>query len=251
MILYHGSSNKFSAIRKSQAQAGEGVSVPEGELLDAIYLTPDIEFAVAVAAKPRGGAQIDSENKTVEFEHPELFDPARKIYIYEVESGKIPADRLRKIDREQYAVVDTDEIMPDRIRELRAEEILRYYRLTNWDGGSAHGRGNLSAFRGIIGGMNKSTQHAILAAGYISLIGHFFFWVSHSGQSGPDNMIIPMAMLALLVLSVAIMSYLFFYEPALLLADGKKAEAMSTFLRTVAKFAVITVVYLVLAIFVF
>lgn len=58
-------------------------------------------------------------------------------------------------------------------------------------------------------------------------------------------------MLCLLVLSVALMAFLFFYEPVLLLLDDKRPEAVRFFLGTVAIFAGLTAVFLALAIFVF
>ncbi len=47
-----------------------------------------------------------------------------------------------------------------------------------------------------------------------------------------------MLMLSLLVLSVAVMAYLFFYQPAVLLAAGKHDQALRLFLSTLAYFVV-------------
>lgn len=132
MILYHGSSRKLSTIKKSQARAGEGISVPEGELLDAIYLTPDLGFAIAVAAMPEGETNIDYEDRTIEFEKPELFDPEKEIFVYEVDADKTLKKRLSQIDEKQYAIVDLNEIRPDAVRRFRAAEVMKYYELTNW-----------------------------------------------------------------------------------------------------------------------
>ena len=52
-----------------------------------------------------------------------------------------------------------------------------------------------------------------------------------------DNLFTPMGMLALLVLSVALMAYLFFYQPVIMLLDGKREQAVRFFLRTVGIFA--------------
>lgn len=52
-----------------------------------------------------------------------------------------------------------------------------------------------------------------------------------------DNIFTPMGMLALLVLSVALMAYLFFYQPVTLLLDGKREQAVRFFLKTVGVFA--------------
>lgn len=56
----------------------------------------------------------------------------------------------------------------------------------------------------------------------------------------PDNILMPMGMLALLVLSVAVMGFLFFYRPLVLMLEGDHAEAASFFLTTVGIFALIT-----------
>jgi hypothetical protein len=48
-------------------------------------------------------------------------------------------------------------------------------------------------------------------------------------------------MLSLLVLSVSVMAFLFFYQPVVLLLDGKREEALAFFLRTVGTFAAGTI----------
>jgi hypothetical protein len=52
----------------------------------------------------------------------------------------------------------------------------------------------------------------------------------------------PILMLSLLVFSVAVMGYLFFYTPVVLLLDGKREEAMRYFLKTLAFFGVFIVI---------
>jgi len=49
-----------------------------------------------------------------------------------------------------------------------------------------------------------------------------------------------------LTLSVAVMAYLFFYQPLLILLDGKKKAAVNLFAKTVGYFAFFTVVVLAL-----
>jgi hypothetical protein len=67
----------------------------------------------------------------------------------------------------------------------------------------------------------------------------------------PDQSIFyPILALSLLVLSVSLMAYLFFYEPLLMLLDGKRTEALRFFLSTVGIFAAATLVILLLAVFV-
>ena len=134
MLLYHGSSKpETPTLKKNQASTDGKVPVPEGELLDAVYLTPNLEFAIAVAAMPEGGADIDDEKRTIEFEKPELFDPKREIFVYEIDTNKIPEENLRQIDEKQYAVVGIDEIKPDNVRRFKGEEVLKYYDLINWE----------------------------------------------------------------------------------------------------------------------
>jgi hypothetical protein len=58
----------------------------------------------------------------------------------------------------------------------------------------------------------------------------------------PDTIFAPMAMLSLLVLSVAFMGYVFFFQPIVLYAEGHKREAIEFFTKTLVAFAVITCV---------
>ncbi|MCE9541828.1 hypothetical protein K8R03_04730, partial [Candidatus Kaiserbacteria bacterium] len=58
---------------------------------------------------------------------------------------------------------------------------------------------------------------------------------------GPEESIFyPMVGLALLVLSVSVMAYLFFYRPVTMLLDGEREKAVTLFLQTVGIFAVAT-----------
>lgn len=54
---------------------------------------------------------------------------------------------------------------------------------------------------------------------------------------GIQQYLMPIVMLSLFTLSAAIMAYLFCYQPALLLIEGKKEKAVSLFLKTVGIFA--------------
>lgn len=96
----------------------------------------------------------------------------------------------------------------------------------------------------------KSIYHAILAAGYITMLVSFMSLISESLQTQEDNIFMPISMLAMLVLSVAVMAYLFFYDPVLLLLDGKRPEAVTLFLGTIAVFAVLAVSFFLVAAFV-
>ncbi len=89
-------------------------------------------------------------------------------------------------------------------------------------------------------------RNAILAAlyivGIVSVISSFekFF-----GQT-EDTIMAPMVMLSLLVLSVAIMGYLFVYEPLRLYLDGRKEEALPFFGKTIGIFAVCALIFVAL-----
>jgi hypothetical protein len=139
MLLYHGSKEKFEKLKPQQAQAGEGIEVPQDERQEAIYLTPNYKFAVACAARPEGVSRIDDEDGKIEFENPEKFDPEQDIYIYWVNSENIPKENLKpvkndkgEIDKNQLAVVETDELLPDFVECKKAIEVEKYYELTNW-----------------------------------------------------------------------------------------------------------------------
>lgn len=132
MILYHGSCRQLEVLKPHQAEAGEGVSAPEGELLKAIYLTPNREFAVAMAARLEGITNINDESKTIEFEHPELYDPEKEVYLYIVDSDSIPKENIREIDERQYAVVDIPEIRPESVETIKAGEVEKYYEIKQW-----------------------------------------------------------------------------------------------------------------------
>jgi hypothetical protein len=85
--------------------------------------------------------------------------------------------------------------------------------------------------------------NAVLAAAYIVGI-VFVIQVFTSQTTLQKTLYIPIGMLGLLVLSVAVMSYLFGYEPFRLYFDTKREEAVIFFLKTLGTFAAIVVVYL-------
>lgn len=90
----------------------------------------------------------------------------------------------------------------------------------------------------------KPFINAILAEAYIVCL----VLLMNFGPKGPDEntIIIPIAMLSLFVLSAAIMGYLFLSRPLELFLDGKRGEAMSFFMQTVATFAGITLLAFIL-----
>lgn len=98
--------------------------------------------------------------------------------------------------------------------------------------------------------IKKSFYSAIIAAGYISFIVSGISWITSLPHSPQDNIFIPMGMLAMLVLSVAIMAFLFFYEPMLLFIDGKRKEAVKQFAGTVIIFAVLALAFVSYSIYI-
>ena len=132
MKLYHGSKNNFASIRKNQAGKADNIEVPENELLNAIYLTPDYGFALACAARPEGVTNIDGENKTITFENPDLFDPEEEVFVYEVDTEHIPKEKVIEVDDHQYAIVDIDELEVSGKFTHKAKDVQNYYELKNW-----------------------------------------------------------------------------------------------------------------------
>lgn len=88
--------------------------------------------------------------------------------------------------------------------------------------------------------------NALCASAYIVLGVTVMTIVVQPIQNKPDTIFAPIVMLSLLTLSVAVMAFLFFYQPLQFLIDGKKKEALNHFVRTVGIFAVITILLLVL-----
>jgi hypothetical protein len=83
---------------------------------------------------------------------------------------------------------------------------------------------------------------ALYIAGIVSLIN--FFGTMFEGMD--DTIMAPMVMLSLLVLSVAIMGYLFVFEPVRMYVEGKKQEAITFFGKTIGFFAVFFLIFVVL-----
>ncbi len=95
--------------------------------------------------------------------------------------------------------------------------------------------------------MNKKPQvNALGASVYIFLIVSIMNFVTAPLRDKPDTFFAPMVMLFVLTLSAAVMAYLFFYQPILLLIEGKKKEAVDLFGKTVGIFGVMTGTVLIL-----
>lgn len=97
----------------------------------------------------------------------------------------------------------------------------------------------------------KSVYNALLAAGYIILVISFMQWIGHTPHPQQDSFFAPFAMVSLLTLSVAVMAYLFFYQPVLLLIENKRPEAVKVFFGTVGIFTVFVAAFFALALFIF
>ena len=78
--------------------------------------------------------------------------------------------------------------------------------------------------------------NAGLALLYIAGVVTLIFTIGNLGGE-QESIFIPMSMISLLVLSVAVMGYLFFYTPVTMLLDGKRTEAIRLFWQTVGVFA--------------
>ena len=83
----------------------------------------------------------------------------------------------------------------------------------------------------------------MLASGYIVLVASLIRLLADKNPvPTPDTLFAPMLVLSALVLSVCVMGYLMVLEPSALFLDGKRAEAVSFFFKSVGTFAVITAV---------
>lgn len=87
--------------------------------------------------------------------------------------------------------------------------------------------------------------NAVGAAAYIGLVVLFLNYIESLRRDTPDTLLDGMGFISLFVFSAAVMAFLFFYQPALMLLENKKAEAVSYFLKTLGIFGAITAIVLV------
>ncbi len=92
---------------------------------------------------------------------------------------------------------------------------------------------------------NNPVLNALGAGAYITFVGMFMTWGSQIAPK-QDSWLTPIAIISLFTLSAAVMGYVFLYQPALMVLDGKKKQGVTLFLQTVATFAVFTLLALVL-----
>lgn len=88
--------------------------------------------------------------------------------------------------------------------------------------------------------------NALSASAYIILVVSIMTFVTQPLRNKPDTFFAPVTVLFMLTLSVAVMAYLFFYQPLLLFIEGKKKDAINLFVKTVGIFAAITTIVLIL-----
>lgn len=88
--------------------------------------------------------------------------------------------------------------------------------------------------------------NAFSASAYILLVVSVMTFVTKPLRNKPDTFFAPITVLFVLTLSVAVMAYLFFYQPLMLFIEGKKKEAVNFFAKTVGTFAIFTAIVLIL-----
>ncbi len=88
--------------------------------------------------------------------------------------------------------------------------------------------------------------NALCASAYIILVVSVMTFVTQPLRNKPDTFFAPVTVLFVLTLSVAVMAFLFFYQPLQLFIEGKKKAAVDLFVKTIGIFAVITTVILIL-----
>ena len=88
--------------------------------------------------------------------------------------------------------------------------------------------------------------NALSASAYIFLVVTVMNFVTQPLRNKPDTFFAPITVLFVLTLSVAVMAFLFFYQPLQLFIEGKKKAALELFAKTVGYFAAFTSIVLVL-----
>ena len=82
--------------------------------------------------------------------------------------------------------------------------------------------------------------NAIYASAYIVFVVFLINYGPALVRQKPDTILAPIAMLSLLVLSVAFMGYAFFFQPVHMFLDGQKREAAALFTKTLIAFSILT-----------
>src|SRR3990167_2882265 len=89
--------------------------------------------------------------------------------------------------------------------------------------------------------------NALCAGLYIVFIVLLIFYGPTFVRDKPDTILAPIAMLSLLVLSVAFMGYTCYFQPVLMYLEEQKREAMELFTKTLVAFSAITAIVVTIA----
>ncbi len=89
--------------------------------------------------------------------------------------------------------------------------------------------------------------NALVAAVYVWSIGLLIHHIASLHQDTPDNVIGSISAISLVVFSAAVMGFLFFYQPVVLLIENKKNEALAYFLKTLGTFGIITIIVFIVS----
>lgn len=89
--------------------------------------------------------------------------------------------------------------------------------------------------------------NAALALVYIVIVVSIMMYLGKA-TAGHDTFITPILALSLFTLSAAVMGYLFLGQPIQMYLDGKKKPAVAFFMKTLATFAVITIIVMIVAV---
>ncbi len=92
--------------------------------------------------------------------------------------------------------------------------------------------------------------NALFAIAYIIGVASLMFSAETVFGGVEDNITFPIMALSLLVLSVSVMAYVFFYQPVILLIDQKREQAVKLFLQTVGTFALALVIIIIISVIV-
>ncbi len=94
--------------------------------------------------------------------------------------------------------------------------------------------------------------NALAAIAYISLVVTIMNFASRwATERGGDNILIPIGILSLFVLSAATMGYIVLYQPITMYLDGQRKEAVSLFWKTIATLAVLAALTVIIAFSIF
>jgi hypothetical protein len=88
--------------------------------------------------------------------------------------------------------------------------------------------------------------NAFAASSYILFVVTIMNFMTQRLSDKPDTFFAPVTVLFMLTLSVAVMGFLFFYQPLLFVIEGKRKEAINLFVKTVGIFAVFTIIISIL-----